>query len=581
MSVFISNLDDFISPGQACVNPIALGKAGKDGEQKVKIGEAQTLEYEVSVEPLLKGEANLIKNKAVAGSSGSSATKVATISLNDCLACSGCVTSAETVLIQQQSSDKLFSKLKEVAEGVSLDMIVVAMSPQSRASLANALGIPSKEAFLRIATLLKRLGVKYVVDVASAADIALIEAREEFMVRHRGAKAGSPVWEKPSTTIAHSSSRVKHLEEVSSLAAMDTDPVYVGPPAIPLTRPMVVSSCPGWVCYAEKTQPHALPLMSSVKSAQQILGCILKRYVRDNNNNGGKVFLVSVQPCFDKKLEASRLDFYHEEVGGEGENEVDLVLSTSELWDAIKNLSAEDKDGEDEEENPDPDSNSDSDPAAFLAGVPMDTPHGSDETESLFRCYSSSGARLAMAVDNNRGSGGYLEYIYRYATELLTADMAINPGLTSHEPLVYEAGRNADIATLTDSRHGLKFAKVYGFRNIQSLMLKLKKGKCEYDFIEVMACPSGCLNGGGQIRPTEKGVEPPEAVRQRVSATEACLDAIGDTVIRAPEHSPLARYLYCPERLGSPLSEAAREALHTRFHAVPKLEELAPLASKW
>ena len=74
---------------------------------------------------------------------------------------------------------------------------------------------------------------------------------------------------------------------------------------------------------------------------------------------------------------------------------------------------------------------------------------------------------------------------------------------------------------------------------------------------------------------------PPEAVRQRVSATEACLDAIGDTVIRAPEHSPLARYLYCPERLGSPLSEAAREALHTRFHAVPKLEELAPLASKW
>ena len=70
---------------------------------------------------------------------------------------------------------------------------------------------------------------------------------------------------------------------------------------------MLVSSCPGWTCYAEKTHPQVLPLMSSVKSAQQILGCVLKRYVRDkckeNNADGGKIFLVSVRnPCFDKKL---------------------------------------------------------------------------------------------------------------------------------------------------------------------------------------------------------------------------------------------------------------------------------------
>ena len=68
MSVFISNLDDYISPGQACVNPVALGKAAKDGESKVKLGEEHTIEYEVPVEPLLKGEANLIKNKATVGS---------------------------------------------------------------------------------------------------------------------------------------------------------------------------------------------------------------------------------------------------------------------------------------------------------------------------------------------------------------------------------------------------------------------------------------------------------------------------------------------------------------------------------
>lgn len=576
MSVFISNLDDFISPGQACVNPIALGKAAKDGEGKVKLGEAQTLEYDVPVEPLLKGEANLIKKRAPVGSTSSSSAKVATISLNDCLACSGCVTSAETVLIQHQSSDKLFSKLRDIESGASSDTVVVAMSPQSRASLASQLRLSSKEAFLRIATLLKRLGVKYVIDVAAAADIALIEAREEFMVRYRNSKAGSPVWEKPSTTIAHSSSRVKRLEEVSTSAAMEAEPVYVGPPTVPLTRPMIVSSCPGWVCYAEKTQPEALPLMSSVKSAQQILGCILKRYMHDNNRckaNEGKVFLVSVQPCFDKKLEASRLDFHHED--DESGAEVDLVLSTTELWDTLKTLAAEASvAGVQEEEE--------ADPAQFLRTVPLDPPRGGDETEALFRCFSEDGARLVTAVENNRGSGGYLEYIYQYATNRLTVESSA--GLerpTADAQGVLEVGRNADISTLTDPRSGLKFAKVYGFRNIQSLMLKLKRGKCDFDFVEVMACPAGCLNGGGQVRSAGKAVETPEEMRGRVSAVEECLQAIGDVIVRSPEQSPLARYLYCPERLGAPLSESAREALHTRFHAVPKLEELAPLASKW
>ena len=139
----------------------------------------------------------------------------------------------------------------------------------------------------------------------------------------------------------------------------------------------------------------------------------------------------------------------------------------------------------------------------------------------------------------------------------------------ANAPGVFEAGRNADISTLSDPRSGLKFAKVYGFRNIQSLILKLKRGKCDYDFVEVMACPSGCPNGGGQIRPSGGAVEPPEGVRNRVSAVESCLQAIGDIQVRSPEQSPLARYLYCPERLGAPLSVAARKPFTRAFTLCP------------
>ena len=716
MSVFISNLDDFIAPGAACVNPLVLGKSSKDKEEDgagkevkapphdlqqgesaslggLRIELGQGLEYESHIPPILAGEANLIRNKVSTSSSGS-ATKVATISLNDCLACSGCVTSAESVLIEQQSTNKLISKLAEQQAGDG-DLVVVAMSPQSRAAIASRLGISSGEAFLRIASVLKGMGVRYVVDVASAADIALIEAREEFLLRNRLSSSGSSnpaaatqgssssnsnsgssssgskaYWEKPPTTVAHSSTRLKVIPANASAQDFEQlQPTYVGAPPLPsssllmsssaeapsgenavhmqngdhsvtMPMPMIVSSCPGWVCYAEKTQPQVLPYMSSVKSAQQILGCLLKRQLGVTGNSGNgigggsegngdssgnvrssssssggdgkRLFLVSIQPCFDKKLEASRLDFYDEEAE---QADVDLVLSTTELWDVLLEKAAAAAaagvvpaptggDGDDDELL-----------LSFLQSVTPDRAEGRDETERLFRCYSADGAKFMSAVES-RGSGGYLEYVMRYATasrqrqqqphsklggsggnaavvaamdvdnegEEKTATAADDDdGVWSSKPLEYVSGRNADIAEVREG--GFKFAKIYGFRNIQSLMLKLRRGKCDYDFVEVMACPSGCTNGGGQLRSkadsTGSSIETTEQTRSRVAATELTLADRDNTALRSPDESPLALLLYSPGQLSHPLSEGARALLHTRFHNVPKIEELAPLAAKW
>lgn len=215
MSVFLNNLDDFIAPSQACVNPLVSSrltdqaKAGSDDQGGSNAGRiVLSNDFSKSDFDEIPVMPNLIKSKPGFASSGgrsgnSSQQQVATVSLNDCLACSGCVTSAEAVLIQEQGYEKLLQRIGAIHETDSLPMesddgvksssdsynsgqrgvIVVALSPNSTASIAQQLGLEYADCFLRVASLLKSLGVQYVIDAAAAGDVALIEAREEFLTR--------------------------------------------------------------------------------------------------------------------------------------------------------------------------------------------------------------------------------------------------------------------------------------------------------------------------------------------------------------------------------------------------------------
>ena len=703
MSVFLSNLDDFIVPGQACINPLVQkkidgsleGTSASASAQRITLEtDLSTSEYESEILKPLRQEPNLIR---------STAGKVASVSLNDCLACSGCVTSAETILIQQQSYARLMEKLSEVQEqrqqgdrtSASIDQVVVAISPQSRASLAHKLDMSSEELFLRLASMFKALGVTYVVDTSSAGDISLIEAGEEFLRRHehmqsegKGAESSSSnksrmPWIAPPTTTAVSSTKVNVYNTgaamdtgagigVSSVVASETT---VGPPVSVrehVVLPMIISSCPGWICYAEKTHPQALPYISTAKSAQQMLGAIFKRFFGMGKGGGADgggsnpqgVYMVSVQPCFDKKLESSRLDFVQSldadadaDAGGgtvaEDYSDVDLVISTSELWSLLLDQ-AHTCSTSSSMALPEPmlDVNGDEKAAtgtsidivpeqdiekvaaevdvlevlAYLRTFPLDSLPAAaradkaedlraQNIEQMFRCFSSDGQQLVLSAHSGAGSGGFLDYISRRGAEQLlhqnlwSDESSESAGSRIDLPLV--SGRNADIAdavlTSVDSKRrksmdgasegegeraggdgsavkskSLRIAKIYGFRHIQSLMLKMKRGKCEYDLVEVMACPSGCINGGGQLR-TGTATATTESVtegKDRIAAVDA---EFHRAVVRRPEDSPLAKYLYCGAsgRLGRPLSDASMALLHTRYHAVPKLEELAPLAAKW
>lgn len=381
---------------------------------------------------------------------------------------------------------------------------------------------------------------------------------------------------------------------------------YVGLAASPLTNvpqrlPALASSCPGWVCYAEKSQPQALAFASTAKSAQQVLGAVVKHVLFPSLAPGPRPFVVCVQPCFDKKLEASRLDFTHLGPGldpGPGEREVDLVISTAELLELLGealDVGEESARGSDESLA--------AAVAAKLSSVTPDLPHGRDDVETMLRKFSPDGASLVAAADSNTGSGGFLDYVFRHAAQQICGVDLLSPlpspssgvvasgggGGGQRAPLQWTASKGSDYSEVEcwsvgneAERRRIKFARVYGFRNIQSLMLKLKRGQCDLDYVEVMACPSGCVNGGGQLKPAagpdrrETGAE----TKARVAVVELELHA-SSALVASPENSPLARFLYCPERLGVPGSAAAAALLHTRFHAVPKLEVLAPLAAQW
>ncbi len=242
-----------------------------------------------------------------------------------------------------------------------------------------------------------------------------------------------------------------------------------------------------------------------------------------------------------------------------------------------------------------------SDVKAYLLAMPPDPVHGRDSIEGLFRSFfiqqpstDEVDAVVGMYASSSNGvaaSGGYADMVFRYAAETL-----FGLGL-GDSPLPFVMGRNSDIAdvdiesyTLVDGeinaneivqkKRRLKFGRAYGFRNIQSVILKLKRDKCNLDLIEIMACPSGCNNGGGQLRVHSGGDSAGKTAdaKERLSRVD---NIFHDVQVRKPEDNPLAKYLYCEGRLGRPGSVQAKQLLHTRYHAVPKLELIAPLAVKW
>lgn len=237
------------------------------------------------------------------------------ITLADCLACSGCITSAEGVLITQQSQEELLkilneNKLNKLSGNNELVKIIVfTISQQAILSLSYKYELQIEDCVKHLAGYFKNLGADYVLNTKIADDLALIESRNEFCERYK------------SSSNSNTTTTTTTINEPNSLL------------------PMLTSSCPGWVCYAEKTHgSYILPYISTTRSPQQIMGVLVKQYLAKkclSNFSGDQIYHVSVMPCYDKKLEASREDFFDEAIQS---RDVDCVITSSNNFYIFYNL---------------------------------------------------------------------------------------------------------------------------------------------------------------------------------------------------------------------------------------------------
>lgn len=218
------------------------------------------------------------------------------VSLHDCLACSGCVTSAETVLLQHQSTGELLQRL---ADGTWT--VVVSLSPQSVAALAALHGLSAADCAARLATFLRRLGARAVFDIAAARQLALAEAAAEFVQRYRTSARGAAALAAAGAAgvAAAAGSDAMDIDSGPAAAVGSSAPSGSSGGSGGQPLPMLASACPGWVCYAEKTHgDHVLPYIATG-------GCFERRVAAAGSLSRAAPALQMLavqQPCFLRAL---------------------------------------------------------------------------------------------------------------------------------------------------------------------------------------------------------------------------------------------------------------------------------------
>ena len=283
--------------------------------------------------------------------------------------------------------------------------------------------------------------------------------------------------------------------------------------------PMITSCSPGWVSFMEKFYPELIPHASTCKSPMSMLSTLAKTYYAQKKGlDPRKVFVVAVMPCVAKKYEASRPDHF----SPEGFPYTDAVLTTRELIWMIKCYGIE---------------------LATLPDGQFDSPMG-----------ISSGAGDIFGT-----TGGVMEATLRAASELVTGKPADRLEFT--EVRAVEGLRQTYVAIGDRAIH---VGVANGLTNAKILLDKVVRGEEQFHVIEVMACPGGCIGGGGQPYPPE-GVKvlDPELLRKRASALYA-IDK--SKTLRKSYENPSIDELY-DSFLGGPGSEKAHELLHTHYHA--------------
>ncbi|KXZ55261.1 hypothetical protein GPECTOR_3g4 [Gonium pectorale] len=404
-------------------------------------------------------------------------------------------------------------------------VVIAQVAPAVRVAIAESFGLaPGATTPGQLAEGLRRLGFDHVFDTLFGADLTIMEEGTELVHRLK-----------------------EHLE-----AHPHSDE--------PL--PMFTSCCPGWIAMTEKSYPELIPYLSSCKSPQMMLGAMVKTYFAEKKGIPARdICMVSVMPCVRKQGEADREWFCS---GEAGVRDVDHVITTAELGNIFKERNI---------------------PLPELPEGHFDNPLG-----------EGSGAGVLFGT-----TGGVMEAALRTAYEIVTkqpmdrlnfaevrgmdgikeaeVNMVPAPGskfaelvaarlakktedeaaasVTTAGPIHWDGGKGF---SEEDGQGGLtlRIAVANGLGNAKKLITKMQAGEAKYDFVEVMACPAGCVGGGGQPRSQDK---------QITAKRQAAVYSLDErSKVRRSHENPAIQQLYA-EFLGEPMSHKAHDLLHTHYVA--------------
>jgi len=274
--------------------------------------------------------------------------------------------------------------------------------------------------------------------------------------------------------------------------------------------PMITSCSPGWIKFIEHFYPEYLDHLSTCKSPQQMFGALAKTYYAEKAGIDPKnIYVVSIMPCTAKKFECGR-----PEMSASGYPDVDAALTTRELGKMLRQA------------------------GIVFSELPE------DQYDDPFGITTGAGVIFGA-------SGGVMEAALRTVYEVVTKETLPSVDFTAVRGI--EGIKEAEV-DLKGTK--VKVAVANGLGNARKLMDLIKEGKADFQFIEIMCCPGGCIGGGGQPIPTTNEI--------RKKRIEAIYKADTDLPLRKSHENPAVKTLY-EEFLGKPLGEKSHQLLHTHY----------------
>ncbi|HEX7510999.1 MAG TPA: NADH-dependent [FeFe] hydrogenase, group A6 [Chitinivibrionales bacterium] len=285
--------------------------------------------------------------------------------------------------------------------------------------------------------------------------------------------------------------------------------------------PLITSCCPAWVDFMEKFHPDMIDHFSSCKSPHQIVGVLSKTYyARKKRIDPANIYVVSIMPCTAKKYEITRSDAMF----ASGYQDIDVSITTREIARMIK------QSGIDFNQLPD------------------------EESDHILGGYSGAGTIFGA-------TGGVMEAALRTAYDYITGGKLKNVDFENVRGLT-----GVKEGTIPVGSHSVKVAVAHGLSNVEFVIDKVRTAKAKgqeppYHFIEVMACPGGCVGGGGQ----------PYGVTDelRIKRAQGLYKEDESLTIRYSHENPFVKQLY-KEFLGKPLGEKSKKMMHASYKARPE-----------